>query len=57
MKVIAAEDIVTPDGTVRAAAGEVVDTITTDEEGKAETKNCIWANTRLWKRQRRTVWC
>ena len=35
---IAAEDIVTPDGTVRAAAGEVVDTITTDEEGKAETK-------------------
>ena len=37
-EVIAAEDIVTPDGTVRAAAGEVVDTITTDEEGKAETK-------------------
>lgn len=37
-EVIAAEDIVTPDGTVRAAAGEVVDTLTTDEEGKAETK-------------------
>ena len=37
-EVIAAEDIVTPDGTVRAAAGDVVDTITTDEEGKAETK-------------------
>ena len=35
---IAAEDIVTPDGTVRANAGDVVDTITTDEEGKAETK-------------------
>ena len=30
--------IVTPDGTVRANAGDVVDTITTDEEGKAETK-------------------
>ena len=38
---IAAEDIVTPDGTVRAAAGEVVDTITTDEEGKAETKELV----------------
>ena len=37
-EVIAAEDIVTPDGTVRANAGDVVDTITTDEEGKAETK-------------------
>lgn len=37
-EVIAAEDIVTSDGTVRAAAGDVVDTITTDEEGKAETK-------------------
>lgn len=37
-EVIAAEDIVTPDGTIRAAAGEVVDTLTTDEEGKAETK-------------------
>lgn len=37
-EVIAAEDIVTPDGTIRAAAGEVVDTLTTDEEGKAKTK-------------------
>lgn len=37
-EVIAAEDIVTQDGTVRAAAGEVVDTITTDGDGNAETK-------------------
>lgn len=37
-EVIAAEDIVTPDGTVRAAAGEVVDTVTTDENGNAATK-------------------
>lgn len=36
--VIAKEDIVTPDGTVRATEGEVVDTITTDEQGKAITK-------------------
>lgn len=37
-EVVAAEDIVTQDGTVRASAGEVVDTITTDEDGNAETK-------------------
>ena len=37
-EIIAAEDIVTQDGTVRAGAGEVVDTVTTDEEGNAETK-------------------
>lgn len=36
--VIAAEDIVTGDGTVRAAQGEVVDTITTDDDGNAVTK-------------------
>ena len=40
-EVIAAEDIVTPDGTVRAAAGEVVDTITTDEEGKGRDKRTV----------------
>lgn len=28
----------TQDGTLRAGAGEVVDTVTTDEEGNAETK-------------------
>ncbi len=37
-EVIATEDIVTQDGTVRAAAGEVVDTLTTDSNGNAETK-------------------
>ncbi len=36
--IIAAEDIVTPDGTVRAAAGEVVDSITSDENGSATSK-------------------
>lgn len=34
----AAEDIITPDGTVRAEAGTVVDTITTDETGLAKSK-------------------
>lgn len=37
-EVIAAEDIVTGDGTVRVSKGDVVDTITTDEEGNAATK-------------------
>lgn len=36
-QVIAAEDIVTLDGTVRASAGDVVTEITTDENGYAET--------------------
>ncbi|HJD45280.1 MAG TPA: VaFE repeat-containing surface-anchored protein [Candidatus Mediterraneibacter norfolkensis] len=35
--VTAAEDIVTGDGTVRAAKGEVVDTVTTDEKGNAQS--------------------
>ena len=34
----AAEDIITPDGTLRYAAGDVVDTVTTDESGLAESK-------------------
>lgn len=36
--IIAAEDIVTGDGTLRASQGDVVDTITTDKNGKAESK-------------------
>lgn len=35
--VTAAEDITTPDGTVRAEKGTVVATLTTDDKGKAET--------------------
>ena len=34
-EIIAAEDIITPDGTVRNQNGEVVDTVTTDENGTA----------------------
>ncbi len=37
-EVIALVDIYTPDGTLRATAGEVVDTVTTDVSGVAETK-------------------
>ena len=37
-EITAAEDIITPDGTLRASAGEVVDTVTTDETGLAESK-------------------
>ena len=37
-EITAAEDIITPDDTLRYAAGEVVDTVTTDESGLAESK-------------------
>ena len=37
-RITAAEDIVTPDGTVRAAAGEVVDTVTSGDDGVARSK-------------------
>ena len=37
-EIAAAEDIITPDGTLRYTAGEVVDTVTTDETGLAESK-------------------
>lgn len=37
-EITAAEDVYTLDGTLRYAAGEVVDTITTDEIGTAESK-------------------
>ena len=37
-EIIAAEDITTPDGTVRNQKGEVVDTVTTDENGTAVSR-------------------
>lgn len=37
-EITAAEDICTLDGTLRYSAGEVVDTVTTDESGKAVSK-------------------
>ena len=37
-EITAVEDIITPDGTLRYAEGTVVDTLTTDENGAAESK-------------------
>lgn len=37
-EIIAAEDIVTGDGTLRASKGDVVDIVATDKDGKAESK-------------------
>lgn len=37
-EITAAEDIITPDGTLRYAKGTVVDTVTTDENGNSESK-------------------
>jgi hypothetical protein len=36
--IIAAEDIITPDGTIRAQKGEIVDKIVTGEDGEATSK-------------------
>lgn len=36
-QIVAAQDVVTPDGTVRAKAGDVVETIVTDDTGKASS--------------------
>ncbi len=36
--VVAREDVIAPDGTVQAVAGEIVDHVTTDENGEATTK-------------------
>ena len=37
-EICAAEDVVTPDGTLRYSKGELVDTVTTDETGFAKSK-------------------
>lgn len=37
-EIVALADIVTPDGTVRVPAGDVLDTLTTDKEGNAESR-------------------
>ncbi|MFR3832455.1 MAG: SpaA isopeptide-forming pilin-related protein [Acutalibacteraceae bacterium] len=37
-EITAAEDIITPDGTLRYAKGTIVDTVTTDENGNAASK-------------------
>jgi LPXTG-motif cell wall-anchored protein len=42
--IVAAEDIITPDGTVRAEAGTVVDTITTGADGCAESRELYLGN-------------
>ncbi len=40
-EITAAEDIITPDGTLRYAKDMVVDTVTTDENGAAESKGTV----------------
>jgi uncharacterized surface anchored protein len=46
-QVIAAEDIRTPDGTLRTAKGAVVDTLTTGSDGKASSKQLYLGNYEL----------
>ena len=40
-EITADEDIITPDGTLRDHKGDVVDTVTTDEDGTAKSKDCL----------------
>ena len=42
--IVAAEDIITPDGTLRAARGTIVDTITTDSNGRASSRQLHLGN-------------
>ena len=45
--IIAAEDIITPDGTVRAKKGDVVDTVTTSTTGEAQSKELYLGKYRI----------
>ncbi len=55
-EVRAAEDISTPDGTLRYSKGEVVDTITTSSDGFVKSKELISENTRSRKLLHLTEW-
>lgn len=55
-EIAAAEDIITPDGTLRYAKGEVVDAVTTDESGLAKNKELYLGNIRWLKSPHRRVW-
>ena len=46
-EIIAAEDIITPDGTVRAKKGDVVDTIVTKASGEAQSKELYLGKYRI----------
>ena len=54
-RVIAAEDIVTKDGTVRYTQGQYADTIVCDENGYGGARSCIWAITPCSSRPHRTT--
>ena len=46
-QIIAAEDIITPDGTLRAAKGDVVDTVVTSVTGEAQSKQLYLGKYRI----------
>ena len=50
-EITAAEDIVTPDGTLRLKKGEIADTITTGTDGTAESKNLYLGKYAVKERQ------
>ena len=56
-EITAAEDIYTPDGTLRYAKGTVVDTVTTGEDGIVISRHYISASTKSVRSKRHTAWC
>ena len=50
-EIVAAEDIVTPDGTVRLTKGAVADTVTTDKNGTATSKSLYLGKYKVKEKQ------
>ena len=55
-EITALEDVYTLDGTLRYSAGEVVDTITTGEDGTAQSQPLYLASSRSRKSSSPTAW-
>lgn len=55
-EITADEDVITPDGTLRYHKGDVVDTVTTNEDGTAKSKELYLGNIQLLKPKHRQVW-
>ena len=52
--IVAADDIITPDGTVKAQAGDIVDTVTTGSDGKAVSQELYLGKYKVVETQQTT---
>lgn len=55
-EITADEDVITPDGTLRYHKGDVVDTVTTDEDGIAKSKELYLGKYTVVETKHRQVW-